>query len=76
MDRLFGALIMSMVLLTSALISVILSEEGFGFSLICIGLAALIGMILLTNSKGESSGGRLSDKEIEKELDKELTKGK
>lgn len=74
MDRLFGALIMSMVLLTSALISVILSEEGFGFSLICIGLAALIGMILLTNSKGESSGGRLSDKEIEKELDK--TKGK
>ncbi|MBH9964864.1 hypothetical protein A6P54_18630 [Bacillus sp. MKU004] len=76
MERLFGALIMSMVLLTSALISVILSEEGFGFSLICIGLAALIGMILLTNSKGESSGGRLSDKEIEKELDKELTKGK
>ena len=76
MERLFGALIMSMVLLTSALISVILSEEGFGFSLICIGLAALIGIILLTNSKGESSGGRLSDKEIEKELDKELTKGK
>ncbi|QWC21156.1 hypothetical protein KJK41_12495 [Bacillus haikouensis] len=74
MDRLFGALIMSMVLLTSALISVILSEEGFAFSLICIGLAALIGMILLTNSKGISPGGRLSDKEIEKELDK--TKGK
>jgi hypothetical protein len=69
-DRLFGALIISLVLLTSALLSVILSsEEGFIFSVVCIGLAALIGIILLTTGKEEIPGKLLSDEDIEKELD-------
>jgi hypothetical protein len=70
MDRLFGALIISLVLLTSALLSVILSsEEGFTFSVVCIGLAALIGIILLTAGKEEIPGKVLSDEDIEKELE-------
>ncbi|MEG9295178.1 hypothetical protein V6B33_01845 [Mangrovibacillus sp. Mu-81] len=70
MDRLFGALIISLVLLTSALLSVILSsEEGFIFSVVCIGLSALIGIILLTTGKEEIPGKLLSDEDVEKELD-------
>jgi nitrate reductase gamma subunit len=73
-DRLFGALIISLALLTSALVSVILSEEGFIFSGVCIGLAALIGIMLLTNRE-ENTRRTLSNEEIEKELEEELTKG-
>jgi hypothetical protein len=64
-DRLFGALIISLVLLTSALVSIILSEEGFVFSVICIGLAALIGIMLLTNQE-EKSRILESNEEMEK----------
>jgi nitrate reductase gamma subunit len=64
-DRLFRALIISLVLLTSALVSIILSEEGFVFSVICIGLAALIGIMLLTNRE-EKSRILESNEEMEK----------
>jgi nitrate reductase gamma subunit len=73
-DRLFGALIISLALLTSALVSVILSEEGFIFSVVCIGLAALIGIMLLTN-RDEKPRRTVSNEEIEKELEEEITKG-
>jgi nitrate reductase gamma subunit len=73
-DRLFGALIISLALLTSALVSVILSEEGFIFSVVCIGLATFIGIILLTN-RDEKTRRTISNEEIEKELEEELTKG-
>ncbi|WP_201714621.1 hypothetical protein [Rossellomorea arthrocnemi] len=65
MERLFGALIISLVLLTSALVSIILSEEGFVFSVLCIGLAALIGIMLLTNQE-EKSRILESNEEIER----------
>jgi hypothetical protein len=73
-DRLFGALIISLTLLTSALVSVILSEEGFIFSVVCIGLVALIGIMLLTN-RDEKPRRTVSNEEIEKELEEEITKG-
>ncbi|PFA69189.1 hypothetical protein CN378_04755 [Bacillus sp. AFS015802] len=72
MDRLFGALIVSLSLLTTALVSVILTEEGFIISVTCIVLAALIGILLLTN-KEEKANRPVSNEEIEKELE-ELTK--
>ena len=73
MDRLFGSLIISLALLTSALVAVILTEEGFIFSVICIGLAGLIGIGLLTNRE-EKSVTKESNDEIEKELERELKK--
>lgn len=66
MDRLFGALIISLTLLTTAVVSVILTEGGFIIAVICIGLAALIGIMLITN--GEEKRRRLvTNEEIEKE---------
>jgi nitrate reductase gamma subunit len=72
-DRLFGALIISLALLTTALVSVILTEEGFMISAVCIGIATLIGIMLLTN-KEENSRRPVSNEEIEKELSEELTR--
>lgn len=66
MDRLFGAPIISLTLLTTAVVSVILTEGGFIIAVICIGLAALIGIMLITN--GEEERRRLvTNEEIEKE---------
>ena len=54
MDRLFGALILSVTLLTTAIISIILSEGAFMISVTCIGISFLIGILLLLNGVPES----------------------
>ncbi|MGR3764198.1 hypothetical protein [Rossellomorea sp. NS-SX7] len=70
MDRLFGALILSLALLTTAVVASILSEGLLIVSVICIGLAALIGLILLTNTKEEIIRPEARE-EIEKGLDED-----
>ena len=67
MDRLFGALILSLALLTTAVVASILSEGLLIVSVICIALAAFIGLILLTNTEGKVLTPAASE-EIEKDL--------
>ncbi|EDL64545.1 hypothetical protein [Bacillus sp. SG-1] len=75
MDRLFGALIISLTLLTTALVSVILTEGGFIIAVICIGLAALIGITLMTNGE-ERPRRKATNGDVEKVLEDDLTKDK
>ncbi len=76
MERLFGILLVSLALLTTALVSIIipLSNSLPILSVICIGAVFIIGLILWTTKPDCEIEKNVPDEDIEEELVKLLGK--